>query len=269
MPEPATIGEFLRAAGADDARRDVEVLLCKTLTVERAYLYTHSNEPIVSALLPSIRTMLHAYRCGTPVAYLTGQRDFWDMTLSVTPDVLIPRPETELLVQLSLDRLCHGGRVLELGTGSGAIALAIARERPDAVVTATDISTAALEVAVQNAARYELDIIWLSGNWYAPVAGEFELIVSNPPYIAEDDTHLSALGGEPRLALVSGSDGLSALRALIAGAKHHLRADGCLLVEHGFDQARAVSQLFAAQRFRGITTVADLAGQPRVTLGQR
>jgi release factor glutamine methyltransferase len=267
--EANTIAALLRPADSNVDRRDIEVLLCAALAVDRAYLYSHANEPLEGAALARVEAMLREYERGAPVAYITGQRDFWDMTLDVNSSVLIPRPETELLVELVLTHIPDRGHLLELGTGSGAIALAIARQRTDVTITATDVSTAALEVARRNALRYRLDISWALGDWYAAATGMFDVIVSNPPYVAEHDPHLTGLVSEPSLALVAGPDGLDCLRVVIEGAPAHLRSGGWLLVEHGFDQAAAVAQMFASRHFQDITTVADLGGQPRVTLGRR
>jgi release factor glutamine methyltransferase len=263
-----TIAELLRRAD-DETRRDVEVLVCAALGVQRTHLYAHATEPLDPATESNIETMFADYRAGVPVAYITGQREFWSLPLEVSPDVLIPRPETELLVELALERLQKSARLLELGTGSGAIALAIARNRRDVLITATDISAGALAVARRNAARLALDIELLAGNWYEPVPDRFDVVVSNPPYLRENDPHLALLVSEPRIALVAGPDGLTALRIVVGGAPQHLSAGGWLLVEHGYDQGEAVRELFEAAQFGSIRTVRDLAGRERVTLGRQ
>jgi len=263
-----TITELLRRED-DETRRDVEVLICFALGVDRAHLYAHATKTPDAAVLSRIEAMLADYRVGVPVAYITGQREFWSLSLDVSPDVLIPRPETELLVELALERLQNNARLLELGTGSGAIALAIARHRRDVIITATDVSAAALAVARRNAARLALDIGWVAANWYEPMAGRFDVVLSNPPYVRENDPHLNALVCEPRIALAAGPDGLDALRVLVTGAPRHLSTGGWLLVEHGYDQGESVRELFEDAHFDSIRTVRDLAGHERVTLGQQ
>ena len=204
-----------------------------------------------------------------PVAYISGEREFWSLTLAVTPAVLIPRPETELLVELALERLHEGARVLDLGTGSGAIALALGRERTDLSIAASDISSAALAVARENAERLGVTVDWLHGDWYAAVSDRYDVIVSNPPYVEADDPHLDALGYEPRVALVGGSDGLAAFRVIVGGASQHLSPGGWLIVEHGYRQGAAVRALFATAGFTELATRTDLAGNDRATLGRR
>lgn len=263
-----TIAELLRRADGE-TRRDIEVIICSALGVQRSHLYAHANDVLDSATEAHIEVMSDDYRAGIPVAYITGQREFWSLLLDVSPDVLIPRPETELLVELTLERLPNHAHMLELGTGSGAIALAIARHRRDVRITATDVSPSALAVAQSNAARLALDIEWIVGNWYEPTSGHFDLVVSNPPYVSNNDPHLNALVCEPRIALVAGPDGLDALRIVIKGAPSHLSPDGWLLVEHGYDQGESVRALFGTAQFRSIKTLRDLAGHERVTLGQQ
>jgi release factor glutamine methyltransferase len=219
---------------------------------------------------------------GEPLAYILGDKEFFGLPLSVSPDVLIPRPDTETLVGWALETLASAfpppalvpalaakpPSVLDLGTGSGAIALALAHRRPDAVITAVDASEAALRVARANATALKLSVRFLHGDWLAPVGGErFDLVVSNPPYIAENDPHMAALGHEPRQALTSGPDGLDDLRRIVATAPRHLCANGWLLLEHGYDQAVAVSQLLVDQGFVNVSTRFDLGGQPRCTGG--
>jgi release factor glutamine methyltransferase len=229
------------------------------------------------ALAPEELTMLESLArrrlAGEPVAYLTGWREFWSLELEVTPDVLVPRPETELLVERTLAAIAGLVRpaVLDLGTGSGAIALAVATERADAAVTATDASPAALAVARRNATRLGLaNLRFFAGDWFAPVAAErFDAIVSNPPYVAEGDAALAGLAHEPRSALVTGPDALAALAAVTAGAAARLAPGGRLLLEHGTAQGAAVRALLAAAGFERIETRRDLAGHERVTEGAR
>jgi release factor glutamine methyltransferase len=218
---------------------------------------------------------------GEPFAYITGRRGFWSLDLTVTPDVLVPRPETELLVERALalgDELAGLlGRpaieIADLGTGSGAIALAIASARPGWRVVATDVSPAALEVARGNAIRLRIDSVsFLEGEWWSPLAGQtFDMVVSNPPYVGADDPALEdlALQHEPRIALTPGADALAALRAIVVGAPKHLRPGAALLLEHGADQAAAVAELLVAQGFHHVRSHADLAGHLRITEGRR
>jgi release factor glutamine methyltransferase len=210
---------------------------------------------------------------GEPVAYLTGRREFWSLDLEVTPDVLVPRPETELLVERALAVLAgvQAPAVLDLGTGSGAIALAIASTRPDAAVTATDASPAALAVAERNARRLGIsNVSFRAGDWYAALdRGRFDVILSNPPYVAAGDPALAALAHEPLRALVAGPDGLAALAAVAAGARERLRPGGWLLVEHGAGQGAAVRDLLTRAGLASVATRADLAGHERASEGTR
>jgi release factor glutamine methyltransferase len=207
-------------------------------------------------------------RRGEPVAYILGRQEFYSLPLAVNPAVLIPRPETELLVDLALER--EFSSALDLGTGSGAIALAIKKHRPAARVVAVEASAAALEVAKRNAVALGIDVEWRHGQWFAPIGLErFELIVSNPPYIASGDPHLAALEYEPSSALVSGVDGLDALREITAQARQHLAEGGWLLVEHGIGQDEAVRRLLERAGLEEARTWPDLAGIPRVSGAKR
>jgi len=254
-------------------RSDANVLLCALLDRSRTWLLTHDDAPLDAAQQARWQDWLARRADGVPVAYLTGQHEFHGLLLHVTPDVLDPRPDTETLVDWALELLATrppGAAVVDLGTGSGAIALAIRHRQPDAVVSAVDLSPAALAVARANGERLGLPVRWRLGAWLAPLAGErFDLIVSNPPYIAEDDAHLPALRHEPTLALTSGADGLEAIRQLIAEAPAHLQPDGWLLLEHGHDQGSAVSELLTQAGWRAKDRRDDLAGHWRCTGAMR
>ena len=259
------------AASSESPALDAAILVALALGVPRAALDSDPDR----ALAPEQAARLEALalrRCGgEPLAYLTGRREFWSLELEVTPAVLVPRPETELLVEWALAALAGRDRpaVLDLGTGSGAIALALALERPDAEVTAIDASPGALEVAQRNAARHGLgNIRFLAGDWFGPVGeARFDAIVSNPPYVAAADPALAALAHEPRAALVAGDDGLAALAAICAGAPPRLAHAGCLIVEHGASQGASVRALMARSGLEGAATRRDLAGRERATRG--
>ena len=254
---------------------DADLLLAHVLDKPRTWLFVHAEDAVAPADAHRFRTLLARRIAGEPVAYLTGARGFWTLDLAVTPATLVPRPETELLVELALARLPDEApvRVADLGTGSGAIALAIARERPRAEVVATDASRAALDVARGNAQGNGLgNVVFRPGSWWEPLGDEvFDLIASNPPYIAEGDPHLEQgdLRFEPSMALSSGADGLDAIRTLADGAPARLRPGGWLLLEHGWDQGPAVRALLAAAGFEALATHRDLEQRDRVTLGRR
>lgn len=256
-----------------DGRHVAELLLGHVLGRNRAWLFAHARDPIDAGAAERFEALLARRIAGEPVAYLIGHRGFWTLDLAVGPDTLIPRPETERLVELALERLPADTprRVADLGTGSGAIALAIASERPLARLVATDLSEGALAVARANARAHHIDNVeFRHGSWWQPLADErFDLIASNPPYIANDDPHLRQgdLRHEPMSALASGSDGLEAIRALIADAPRHLRADGWLLLEHGWEQGAAIRQLFNRHGFIEVATEQDLEARDRVSLG--
>ena len=253
---------------------DAQVLLAHALGRVRAWLGAHRDDALPPGQADAFFMLAQRRRAGEPVAYLTGVREFWGLPLRVTPAVLIPRPETETLVELALEWLPRAGapRVLDLGTGSGAIALAIARERPDAQVLATDASPEALAVALDNRDRLGIrNATFAESDWYAAVVdATFDLVVSNPPYVALADPHLGEgdLRFEPASALVSGVDGLAALRGIVAGARAHLAPGGALAVEHGYDQSERVQALFREAGFTGIVVRRDLAGIARVVAGR-
>jgi release factor glutamine methyltransferase len=253
---------------------DAKVLLAHVLGCGRAWLAAHETDPLTKDQADAFAALSRRRRDGEPVAYLTGTREFWGLALAVTPDVLIPRPETEGLVEFALSKLPRdrSSRVLDLGTGSGAIALALAHDRPLASLVGTDRSGAALEVANDNARRLGLaNVEFVQADWYAGIpAGLWDLIASNPPYIGAVDPHLleGDLRFEPVAALSPGVDGHSALRVIVAGASERLREGGWLVVEHGFDQSDAVQALFRAAGFSNVMATRDLAGIPRVVSGQ-
>jgi release factor glutamine methyltransferase len=253
-------------------RLDAHLLLCHVLQRPRSWLLAHDDLELAGAQRESAEALLQRRAQGEPLAYLTGEKEFHGLMLHVTPAVLIPRPDTETLVDWALELLAERAqpvRVLDMGTGSGAIALAVKRAQPGANVTALDASRAALAIAEANASRHGLDVRWRLGDWWDAVAAErFDLVLGNPPYIAEADPHLAALKHEPGLALTSGEDGLCALRTIVAGAPPHLTTGGWLLLEHGFDQNEAVQALLRAQGFSAVQTRCDLAGIPRCTGGQ-
>ena len=276
MTTVATIAEAVKHAAhtlaphSESPRLDAEVLLSTLLGLPRSALIARGNEPLASH--ESAYAELIARRAhGVPVAYLTGTREFWSLPLKVSPAVLVPRPETELLVEQALTLLPHDAAcsVLDLGTGSGAIALSLAHERPRWAITAVDVSSTALDIALQNAHLLKLaHIQWRLGSWFGPVPGErFHLIIANPPYLAATDPALAALCAEPDVALIAGPSGLEALWAIIAQAPGHLHAGGWLALEHGIDQAQEVAQLMQQHSFDSIRTYSDFSGRPRVTLG--
>lgn len=253
---------------------DARALLAHVMGCDRAWLIAHGSDTLTRQQADAFFALACRRREGEPVAYLTGRREFWGLDLVVTPAVLIPRPETETLVEVALGRLAPDQplRVLDLGTGSGAIALAIARARPNAVVTAADVSTDALAVAEANAARLGLrNVAFVHADWYAGVPeGRYHAIVSNPPYVDPADPHLDEgdLRFEPRAALTPGSTGVSALAAIVAGASERLVPGGFAAVEHGFDQGGLVRRLFEDAGFVGIEAFRDLAGLWRVVAGR-
>jgi release factor glutamine methyltransferase len=284
MDEPLTLAALLaegvrqlrEGAGATDspltAALDARVLLTHVVALPQSRLTSHPEALIDPSPVRAYRELLKRRAAGEPLAYLTGVKEFWSLDLLVTPAVLIPRPETELLVERALALGGVSARVADFGTGSGAVALALASERPDWQITATDLSEAALNVARANAARLKLQSLeFCLGNWFEPLAGRtFDLILSNPPYVDAADPALShpALTYEPRQALTPGFDGLAALRLLAQGAPEHLSRGGWLLLEHGTDQGSAVRDALVKAGFAHVRSHRDLGGHERMTEGQ-
>jgi release factor glutamine methyltransferase len=247
--------------------REARLLLAEVCGFSQASLAASPEQEIPFEVENAFFELVEKRKAGVPVAYLLGRQEFYGLDLSVNPSVLIPRPETELLVDLALER--NASTVLDLGTGSGAVALAIKHERPGCKVVAVDSDLSALNTARRNAIKLNLDVEFRHGRWFAPVAGErFDLIVSNPPYVAENDPHLPALRYEPQSALVAGPDGLDCIRDILKGAAAHLRPAGWLLIEHGLGQDSSVKELFRQGGLESVQSWPDLAGIPRVTGGK-
>jgi|SRR6185437_10352849 len=283
-PDPSTTGALLDEAvarlataagppGPGSHRLDAELLLAHVLGTSRARLKSHTEETRTPSERQAYFALIARRGAGEPVAYLTGTKEFWSLRLAVAPTVLVPRPETELLVERALAlRREADGEVADLGTGSGAIALAFARERPRWHIVATDVSAAALEIARRNAADTGAgNVEFLEGSWFAPLEGRrFHLVASNPPYIGADDPVLAypPLTYEPRSALTSGADGLAALREIVRAAPAHLERGGWLLLEHGEAQAAQLARELVVRGFTHVRSHRDLAGHERATEGR-
>lgn len=267
-----TVADVLAQAHATGVDRlDAHLLLGHVLGQTRSWLLANDDALLTDTQAHLADNLLGRRAADEPVAYLVGEKEFHGLTLRVSPAVLVPRPDTETLVDWALELLSHSAQpsVLDMGTGSGAIALALKHSCPVADVTALDVSAEALAIASENAKRLQLDIQLLRSDWWNAVSKQgFDMIVSNPPYIAGGDAHLAALQHEPLLALTPGGDGLEAIRQIVSGASCHLTAGGWLLLEHGYDQAEAVTALLHAAHFNTVTTRHDLAGNPRCTGGR-
>lgn len=281
MPERRTVAATLADAArrlADalalpqrEARLEARILASRTLDVETVWLLAHDTDPLTEPQTAAFEVLLGRRLAGEPVAYILGEREFYGRPFRVTPATLIPRPETEHLVEAALARGPTAARVLDIGTGSGCIAITLKLERPDWQVTAVDLSTDALAVARDNATRLGAEVECLPSDLFAALAGRtFELIVSNPPYVADADPHMGQgdVRFEPHTALTSGADGLDAIRAIVKRAPAHLAAGGWLLLEHGWDQGEAVGRLLAEAGFEAVFLERDLAGQARVSGGR-
>ena len=254
------------------AALDSEVLLAFCLSKNRSYLLTWPEKELTAEQLDCFREIIQKRLQPQPVAYLTGSREFYSMELNTTPATLVPRPETELIVDTVLDLTADfdTAKILEMGTGTGAIALALKKYKPDANLLATDFSQQALDVALSNAKKHDLTISFLQSNWYQHVPEQqFDVIVSNPPYIAADDPYLSQgdLPAEPLMALSSGETGLEALEIIIQDARSYLNKGGWIVLEHGYNQQQQVAEILEKNGFDSIKTLTDFNGLPRVSLG--
>lgn len=276
MSQPVTTIELALADAAeriagtsDSARLDVEILLAWVLDVPRARLFTHPESVLTDDSARDFRAAVARRQMGVPVAFITGSKEFWSLDLIVSPDTLVPRPETETLVEQALCQIAPDDRcrVLDLGTGSGAIAIAIASERPCAEIVATDVSPAALDIARRNAELHASgNIRFVEGSWIEPVRDQtFDVVVSNPPYVRDHDAALQALHDEPRVALAAGPRGMNAIRIIADTARAVLVVEGSLLLEHGAEQCDAVAAVLREFGWVDIACFRDLSGQPRVT----
>ena len=272
---PLTIASWLRQQGSL-ARLELEVALCHALDCSRAHLLSHPEQQLTFAELKQLSHWTHQLRNHIPLAYLTGEQEFWGLSLSIDARVLVPRPDTEILVECALECLpdapastqARALQALDLGTGSGAIALAIAQERCDVDIHACDISAECLAVAEVNSRALGLPISLRLSDWFERIDQRFHVIVANPPYIDSADPHLSQLQAEPRAALVAPNHGLADLQAIIERAPAHLHRDGWLLLEHGYDQGMATRELLTNRGFEQVGTRRDLGGNERVSWGQ-
>ncbi|MFM8341962.1 MAG: peptide chain release factor N(5)-glutamine methyltransferase [Methylomonas sp.] len=262
------------AAVSDSALLDAEVLLCHCLDKNRSFIRAWPEHQLTDQQAAEFLALITQRQQGVPVAYLTGEREFWSRSFKVNPDVLIPRPDSELLIELSLDLLPANqvSKIIDLGTGSGILAITLAAERPASQVIACDLSPAALRTAQDNAQQLQIaNVRFLASNWFSAITErDFDLVISNPPYIDQHDPHLQQgdVRFEPDSALISLENGLQDIRLLADQARQHLKPSGYLLIEHGYDQQTAVQALFKRFNYQQITTHLDYAGNPRVTSGQ-
>lgn len=275
-----TVREAARqlAPHSDSPRLDAELLLAHCLKRTRTYLFTWSDKSLTKAQVQCFRQLLDQRLTGQPIAYLTGTREFWGLELKVTADTLIPRPDTEQLVDIALQHLPPAAHVLDLGTGTGAVALALASERPDISILASDIDARTLSVAQHNARHHQLqNVRFIQSDWFVAIpatdsdaAESFDLIVSNPPYIADNDPHLQQgdIRFEPPRALTAGADGLDDIRHLVQTAPRYLKPGGWLFFEHGYDQGEATTRLLRQAGYSGVSCQQDLSGNDRVSGGQ-
>ena len=257
-------GQWLKVVGTDH-RLEAELLLAYRLGCTRTHVIAHPETQLDLKLCEILDADMHAIRAHKPLAYITGQREFWGLDFKVSADVLVPRPETELLVELVLQEAKEGQTILDLGTGSGAIAVTVATERPDLAVSATDISPAALTIANTNAESHNAQVTLQLSDWFSHVSARYNIIVSNPPYIHPQDPHLPALCHEPHIALVAAEEGFAALKCIIAEASGHLLDGGLLILEHGYDQGKVVTRTLAEHNYIDIQSHYDLGGHHRAT----
>lgn len=281
MAEKVSIEQLLKTATeklsqiSESPKLDAEILLCHQLNCQRSYLYTWPEKILSQAEYDGFYQLLEDRLQGRPIAHITETREFWGLEFKVTPDTLIPRPDTETLVEAALEQLQSqaSARILDLGTGTGAVALALKSERPVDQIIATDQSTAALRVAQYNSQTLHLDVEFRQGSWFDPIkeAETFHLIVSNPPYIEEQDPHLKQgdVRFEPLNALTSGKDGLQDIRIIAKQARKHLLTDGWLILEHGYNQSQAVQEILRQLGYQMIQTRQDFGHNDRITLGQK
>ena len=263
-----TVAKWKQANFKTD-RLELDILLSKVTGRSRAEIIASPQMTLSNNQLKRLKDDLRTLEAGTPFAYLVGKKEFFGIELEVSESVLVPRPETELLVEMVLTNAPKNATLLDLGTGSGAIALAIAKERPDIQVSASDFSATALEIARKNATSLNLNLTFFHSNWYESLPRKkWDLLVSNPPYVSESDPHLDALEKEPKEALVSGTDGLEAIRHIVRGSSSFLNPQGHLLIEHGFNQSEAVSRIFVANSFKNVVSAKDYSGIERIKLGK-
>ena len=263
----STISNWLRE-NSEGFQEELRILAREYLEISNAQLFTRLDEIITSNLADYLSDALAKLRIGTPLAYLVGYKEFWSLEFQVNQAVLIPRPETELIVEQAIDLASYRGSVLELGTGSGAISIALAKERPDLRIMATDISHRALEVARRNAREHNCEIRFEQADWFKSIVGKWNLILSNPPYIAAKDPHLEFLAMEPKIALIAGLTGFEASFRIINQAYKYLKPSGHLIIEHGMGQAEAIKKKLANRNFSKITAHKDLANISRIVTAQ-